>query len=165
MDYGAERYYSKEMTKTTEVEWEELDSLDQLKLDDEVEYKCLGSNREYRYWGKVIDIQRNLSGGTGEISLVRLEGDWTLVPSSFNAYDTKNLVTRKVVPLKFPTEAGSVITYGYRDDTLDAVTYVRIDDRADKAVWVMASNGERWAEWELELIHNNDTLTVVSDGS
>lgn len=149
------------MTNTETEEWEELDSLDTVKVGDELEYTAKGSNMEHRCWGKVYKISD--SHGT----VVHVEGDWHLVDESLSVPDREVLLKRKVVVPAFPTKSGAVIAYerGLRDGTLEIITYVRVGDRADKACWIKASTGERWAEWEMELIHPNDTLTIVSDGN
>jgi len=149
------------MTTTQEVKWEELDSLDSIKVGDELEYTVKGPNFESRNWGKVTRVS-DVHG-----TLVYVEGDWHLVDKSLSVHDQRVLLKRKVVSPTYPTKIGAVIAYerSVGDGILEVVTYVRIDDRADNAVWVKASNGERWAEWEIELIHSDETMVVVSDGT
>lgn len=145
------------MTTETEVEWEEITDIADLKVGDEIEYIVSSNYYESRHWGKVTYIN----------GVAAHTDDWHVTPASLNPKGFVASLKRKVVDPVYPTEVGSVIAYEREvvNGLVDVVTYVRINDRADKAVWVKASNGERWAEWELELIHVHDTLTVVSDGT
>jgi hypothetical protein len=144
------------MTTETEVKWEDV-TFEDLREGDEVEYLNTGEHQEHRYWGKVLAKYADN---------MHLEGDWHLVKSSWKHIGDKGHIRRKVAPIKFPTRTGAVISFAYRNgDTEQVTTYVRADNRDTGYFWVETTSGERYAEWEVELVQSNATLTVISDGS
>lgn len=144
------------MTTEQKFKWEEIDSLEKLALGDEVEYKCPGTNKEFKYWGKVIDIMRKR--GSGEVAVVRMEGDWSVMPSSLTAKDNK--LTRKVAIFVSPDYMGACV-----ESTRDGVVnhYVRVAASGHKE-WVHAESGEFYATWEMELVTAHDERRVVGRG-
>lgn len=146
------------MTTDAEVKykWEDIDSLEVLKLGDELEYTCPGTNKEFRYWGKVIDIQRK----SGEIIAVRMEGDWTLLPSSLTDTRMQNKLTRKVVEFVWPEYVGTCVE-STRDGAVNH--YVRVAAWGPKE-WVHAESGELYATWEMELVTAHDERRVLGRG-
>jgi hypothetical protein len=144
------------MTTETEVKWEDV-TFEDLREGDEVEYLNTGEHQEHRFWGKVLAKYADN---------MHLEGDWHLVKSSWKHIGDKGHIRRKVAPIKFPTRTGAVISFAYRNgDTEQVTTYVRADNRDTGYFWVETTSGERYAEWEVELVQSNATLTVISDGS
>jgi hypothetical protein len=144
------------MTTETEVKWEDV-TFEDLREGDEVEYLNTGEHQEHRFWGKVLAKYADN---------IHLEGDWHLVKSSWKHIGDKGHIRRKVAPIKFPTRTGAVISFAYRNgDTEQVTTYVRADNRDTGYFWVETTSGERYAEWEVELVQSNATLTVISDGS
>jgi hypothetical protein len=144
------------MTTETEVKWEDV-TFEDLREGDEVEYLNTGEHQEHRFWGKVLAKYADI---------MHLEGDWHLVKSSWKHIGDKGHIRRKVAPIKFPTRTGAVISFAYRNgDTEQVTTYVRADNRDTGYFWVETTSGERYAEWEVELVQSNATLTVISDGS
>lgn len=144
------------MTTETEVKWEEITDLEQLKIGDELEYICPGLNKEFKYWGKVIDIQR--SGGL--IPVVHMEGDWKLLPSSLTVRDGVNKLTRKVEVFVWPDYVGACVEVSKGDEVRH---FVRVS-AAGPNWWVIAETGEFFATWEVELVTNGYNLHVVGLG-
>lgn len=137
----------------SEVKWEDV-TFECLREGDEVEYLNTGEHQEHRYWGKVLaKYDDNM----------HLEGDWHLVKSSWKHIGVKGHIRRKVVPVRFPTQAGAVISFKDGDGVV--TVYVRVDSPTFGGLWVEATSGERYDEWEIELIQSNSTLTVIADGT
>lgn len=144
------------MTTEQKFKWEEIDSLEVLKLGDELEYVCPGTNKLFKYWGKVIDIQRK----SGETIAVRMEGDWTLLPSSLTDGRMNNSLTRKVVEFVWPDYVGACVQATGNDSVSH---YVRLAPSGPRE-WVCAETGEFAATWELELISAKDAHRVIGRG-
>jgi hypothetical protein len=145
------------MTTDAEVKWEEIGSLEQLNLGDEVEYRCTGDNKEFKYWGKVLEVAKNFRD---EVVVVRMEGDWNLLPSSLTACGAKNKVTRKVVSFVWPKYVGACVL-ATKDDSV--YHYVRVAE-SGRNEWVLAETGEFFAMWELDLISTGVTHRVLGRG-
>jgi len=143
------------MTTDVKVTWEEIKSLETLKLGDELEYVSTGENREFKYWGKVIDIRKN---NRDETSVVAMEGDWTLLPSTLKVPGAK--VTRKVVEFGWPDYIGACVEATWTGENL-VFHYVRVAESGHNE-WVVAETGEHYATWELDLISRNYTHRVIS---
>lgn len=141
------------MTTETEVEWEDV-TFEDLRIGDEIEYINRGVNREFKYWGKVIDKG---------IDSFHMEGDWQILKSTWNQIkDGKGYIRRKVVEFKLPEKVGSVVKF---PRTNSETTYVRVQQGTSNGeFWVETGTGERYASWEIELLHSNDRVVVVSEG-
>ena len=139
------------MTTDQKVKWEQIDSLEQLKLGDEIEYIRTTDHSEFKNWGKVIHVQKHD---------VHVSGDWHLVPSSLDPYGYKAVLKRKVVSFVWPKYIGACV-----EATKDGSVfhYVRVAESGPNE-WVLATTGEYFATWELDLISANYKHRVLGRG-
>lgn len=140
------------MTTETEVEWEDV-TYDELRVGDDIEYVNLGVNREFKYWGKVLNM---------DMDSFRIEGDWHILKSTWNQIQNgKGYIRRKVVEFQLPENVGAVVKFLWTDSDS---TYVRAESGTVGEVWIETNTGDRYATWEIELLHCNHRVEVISTG-
>lgn len=137
----------------TEIEWEDV-TFEDLRIGDMVEYITRGSNREFKYWGKVLE--------KSSVYIFRVEGDWSLLASSWDQIkDGKGHIRRKVVEFELPHKIGAVVKYTGRDGE---TTFVRVRLGPHGDSWVQTSTGDYYASWEIDLLHSKHRVEVISTG-